>query len=391
MSQRNSACRGFVVFALILFLTAGALPVCRAQAQVLRRPQVRAGSAENDGQSNSSQNNSSTPSPGDWQQLVKLTVGPGNPTFFFANSVGISGDTAVVSASPGDVTAIAGFVFVKSAQGWANTVPVGGLKLPGSIVFMTYAAIDGDTIVIGAPSQSPANPSYAYVFVKPAGGWTNMTPTAVLTPSDTMDGYFGGSVAIEGDTIVVGDSGYDSDPGAVFVYVKPAGGWANMTQTAKLTASDGVLNDDLGESVSIHGTTIAVGAPQIEESVPGGKAYIFVQPAGGWANMTQTAELTVPTAPEGSDIGTSIYVNDSWVLAGAPSFSNGGNGSAYVFSKPASGWANMTATAKLTAGDAWPGWEFGESVSGSGNIAIVGSSRRGLPPFGLEGGIYVFK
>jgi len=338
------------------------------------------------------QENTAAPSPGDWQQLVKLT-GQDQAIFYFGNSVGISGDTVVVADSPGGADDIAAFVFVKSAQGWANTVPAGALELPpGSRFFLVWAAIDGDTVVIGAPSTGAGYPSYAYVFVKPAGGWTNMTPTAVLTPSDTIDGYFGQSVAVQGNTIVVGDPGFESSPGAAYVYVKPAGGWANMTQTAKLTASDGMIDDNLGESVSVHGTTIAAGASQNEEYDTSGKAYVFVQPAGGWTNMTQTAELTVPTAPEGSDIGTSIYVNDSWVLAGAPSFGNSGfPGSAYIFSKPASGWANTTATAMLTPVDQRPDSEFGWSVSGSGEIAVVGAPRRGAPPFGLEGGVYVFK
>jgi hypothetical protein len=108
--------------------------------------------------------------------------------------------------------------------------------------------------------------------------------------------------------------------------------------------------------------------------------------------MTQTAELTVPTAPEGSEIGFSVFTNDSWVVAGAPSVENDGfSGSAYVFSKPASGWSDMTATATLTPADQRPDSEFGWSVSGSGNFAVVGSPRRGAPPFGLEGGVYVFE
>lgn len=331
-------------------------------------------------------------SPGDWQQLAKLISGRGEVTNFFGSSVGISGDTVVIASGTNEVNSIAGFVYLKSALGWANTVAVGGLKIPRSEIFFANAAIDADTIVIGAPSQNAENPSYAYVFVKPATGWTNMTPTAVLVPSDAMDGYFGESVSIQGDTIVVGDPGFESSsPGAVYVYSKPAGGWQDMTQTAKLAATNGAPEDALGDSVSIHGTTIAAGAPQIEESGTSGKAYIFVEPAGGWTNMTQTAELTIPSAQEGSDIGTSIYVNDRWALVGAPSFSNCCSpGAAYVFSKPASGWTNMTETATLTPGDQRPGSEFGDSVSGSGNFAVVGADRHGAPPFGLEGGVYVF-
>jgi hypothetical protein len=340
-----------------------------------------------------SSNTATGVSPGDWQQLVKLISGRGEATDFFANSVGISGDAVVVASDTNYVNTVAGFVYVKSTSGWASPLPVAGLKLPSPVDrIFTYVAIDKDTVVIGTPSGFSGYPSYAYVFVKPANGWKNMMPTAVLTPSDSMDGYFGQSISVWGDTVVVGDPAFESSsPGAVYVYTKPAGGWQDMTQTAKLTASDGVADDALGDSVSIRGTTIAAGAPQLPGSGGGGKAYIFVEPAGGWANMTQTAELTVPTSPAGSDIGTSIYVNDSWALVGAPSFSNCCvPGSAYVFSKPASGWTNMTETATLTPGDQRPGSEFGESVSGSDNVAIVGADRRGAPPFGLEGGVYVF-
>jgi hypothetical protein len=378
MSLRSPAISSF----LILLLSCGLAVFCSAQG-LPHGPDARGKQL---------QENTGTPSPGDWQQLVKLISDRGDAAFYFGNAVGISGDTVVVGASTGGVSEIAGFVYLKSAQGWADTVPVGGLKIPGSDIFLAWAAIDGDTVVIGAPSLGAGYPSYAYVFVKPATGWTNMTPTAVLTPSDSIDGLFGRSVSIQGDTIAVGDSGTDS-PGAVYVYTKPVDGWQDMTQTAKLTASDGMINDNLGQSVSVHGTTIAAGAPQNEEYDVAGKAYVFVEPVGGWTNMTQTAELTVPAAPEGSDIGTSVYVNDSWVLAGAPSFGNSGfSGSAYVFSKPASGWANATATATLTPGDSqMADMEFGWSVSGSGNIAVVGAPRRGQPPFGLEGGVYVFK
>jgi len=331
------------------------------------------------------------PSPGDWQQLAKFVSGRGLATDFFGNSVGISGDTVVVSSETNYVNAIGGFVFLKSTQGWGNTPPVAGLKLPSPVDrILVFVAIDADTIAIGCPSYGPGYPSYVYVFVKPATGWANMTPTAVLTPSDTIDGYFGRSLSVSGNTIVVGDSGYNSSGGAVYVYVKPASGWTDMMETAKLTASDGILNDLLGNSVSISGTTIAAGAPQLDSGTTG-KAYVFVEPAQGWTSTTQTAELTVPDALE-VDIGSSISTNGSLVIAGAPSFSNGAPGAAYLFVKPPSGWTNMTETATLTPGDGqWDYAEFGGSVAVSGEFVVAGSSRRGAPPFTGEGGVYVFK
>ena len=80
-----------------------------------------------------------------------------------------------------------------------------------------------------------------------------------LTASDSENGNnFGYSVAIDGNTVVVGT--IDSSVGEAYVFVKPAGGWKNMTQTAKLTASDGVEGNEFGDWVAIDGNTIAVGA-----------------------------------------------------------------------------------------------------------------------------------
>jgi hypothetical protein len=162
-----------------------------------------------------------------------------------------------------------------------------------------------------------------------------------------------------------------------------------MTETAKLTASDGVLSDELGYSVAINGDTVAAGAPQYLETGPIGKAYVFVEPAGGWKDMTQTAELTSPDA-QSSGIGFSIALSANTVLAGSP-FGDTIDGAAYAFTKPVSGWANMTETATLTPGDnqSVEGL-YGWCVAISGQIAAVGSVRRGIPPFGVEGGVYVF-
>ena len=91
-----------------------------------------------------------------------------------------------------------------------------------------------------------------------------MTQTAKLTASDGAAGDdFGSSVSISGNTVVVGARCHgrrNSHQGAAYVFTEPGSGWANMTQTAKLTASDGAADDDFGYSVSISGNTVVVGA-----------------------------------------------------------------------------------------------------------------------------------
>jgi len=331
-----------------------------------------------------------TLSRGDWSELSKLI--PGHPyTFNFGTSVAIAGDTVVVAAQNSYTVA---YVFVKTSAGW-GTLPVAGLSLPpSSNGTLGPVAIDGDTIVIGDFSGGTGYPSYAYVYVKPAGGWKDMLPTAVLTPSDTVDGCFGTSVAINGDTIVVGDVGgclFTTAIGSAYIFVKPAGGWVDGTQTAKLTASDVLMTDSFGESVSISGSTVAVGAPQFLTGP--GKAYVFVQPASGWADMTQTAELTASDGQTEFEVGFSVCVGGDNILAGAPSIYNLDYppGNAYLFTKPPGGWVDMTQTAELLPGSTRPNQNFGSSVTISGNLAAVGAPRFGNPPNSLEGAIYIFQ
>jgi hypothetical protein len=111
-------------------------------------------------------------------------------------------------------------------------------------------AVRGNTLVVGAPGAA----GKAYVFTKPKSGWKNEPPFATLAPSDegTRD-YFGLSVAIDGDTVAVG--AYHHNPSTVYVFTRPRAGWSDgvITETAKLTASDGVPDDQFGGSGKVHG------------------------------------------------------------------------------------------------------------------------------------------
>lgn len=329
-------------------------------------------------------------SPGSWSQLAKLS--PPGCCVGLTNAVAISGDTIAVSLIPlSTKNNEVAKVFVKGAQGWRDsTVPTATLLGPiQNEPYIAPVAISGDTVVTAGNIGDA--PGFAYVYVKPAAGWTNMSaPTAVLTSSDNnLD--FGVSVSVNGDTVVVGSNGYFSGtPGAAYVFVKPAGGWHSMTETGKLTSSDGMKYDLFGWSVSASGKTIVVGAPQFGDIVnPGrGKAYVFIQPSGGWTSMTQTAELTGSDSVNRDAFGFSVSVDANVIVAGAY-VHNGFLGEVYVYQKPSSGWANMTQTAALTPADSVIG-EFGYALAISGKIVAIGAPYRGLPPNSSEGAIYVF-
>ncbi len=313
-----------------------------------------------------------------WIRKAKLTASDGATSDYFGYSVAISGDTIVVGAECDDSWRGSAYVFVKPAGGWGNMTQTAKLTASdraANDLFGISVGISGDTVVVGAVWKASRRGA-AYVFVKPAGGWSDMTQTAKLTAADgEKNDWFGVSAAISADAIVVGAEGDDFWKGSAYVFVKPAGGWSDMTQTAKLTASDGAGDDRLGDSAAISGDTIVVGA--IYDDSDRGAAYVFVRPTNGWSDATQTAKLTASDGSASDYFGGSVAISDDAIVVGANGVQSY-TGAAYVFVKPAGGWGDMTQTAKLTASDG--AMYVGESVAISGNTAVVSAG----------GSMYVF-
>ncbi|MGH9224404.1 MAG: FG-GAP repeat protein, partial [Acidimicrobiales bacterium] len=298
----------------------------------------------------------------------------------FGVSIGMSGDTIVVGQTP-DLEndgwgPEAAYVFVRPAGGWADATQTAKLTAVGGSgnagrAFGTSVATAGDTIVVGADFESVGGnyrQGSAYVFVRPAGGWVDMTPTAKLTAADGgAEERSGISVAIEGGTIVVG-AAFAKGPvgvedGAAYVFARPAGGWANATQSAKLTGGrpDGLL----GWSVAIAGDTIVAGA--VERSYGQGSANVFVRSTGGWADMTQpTATLRAADGHIHDHFGRSVAIAGDTIVVGTHV------DGAYVFVRPAVGWADATQTAKLTSSDGEAYADGGWSVAIAGNTIVAG-------------------
>lgn len=149
--------------------------------------------------------------------------------------------------------------------------------------------MNGDTVAVGADGgfSGGIGTGSAYVFVKPAGGWAGaITQDAKLSASDGAEGdVFSSSLAVSGGTVVVGadrdDIGANSDQGSGYVFVKPVGGWAGtLTENAKLTASDGTVNGSFGGSVAIDGDTVASAGSRTTSDRFFPSGYVFVKPAG---------------------------------------------------------------------------------------------------------------
>jgi hypothetical protein len=339
-----------------------------------------------------------------WVQVAEVAASDGGNSDEFGWSVA-AGNNVVVVGAPfhtvgSNVEQGAAYVFVEAGSGWANMTETAELTASDGVAdayFGNSVAIDGNTIVVGAPGTTiGGNPRQgsAYVFVEPAQGWTNMTQTAELAASDGYVGdNLGNSVSISNNTIAAGapyaSVGSNYEQGAAYVFVQPANGWINMTQTAKLTASDGASGDILGVAVNIYGNTVAAGASEatVDGDPSAGAAYVFVESNNGWSDMTQTAKLTATDAAMDDYFGSAIDMTSNTIVVGAPSdFS----GAVYVFVQPPNGWANMTQTAELTPSINTVELLLGSSVAISGNIVVGGAVAAGVGGNQNQGQVLVF-
>lgn len=246
-------------------------------------------------------------------------------------------------------------------------------------------AIDGNTAVVGAYHDDGlfGNLGAAYVYVRSGTGWTQQ---AKLVPSDagTADEFFGYSVGIFGDTIVVGASGFqigsNIHQGAVYIFVRSGTTW---TEQAKLTAPDGAMGDELGASVSIEGDTVVAGSRLDDDGAIGqGSVHVFTRAGSVWSHQ----QKLIASDPAAVDFfGSSTAISGETLVVGAAGKSSG-RGAVYVFVRSGVTWTEQQ---KIVAFDAQPLDLFGTSVGISGETIIVGASDDD-EVFGNQGSAYVF-
>ena len=320
-------------------------------------------------------------------QIAKRTASDGGGSDEFGNSVAVDGDTMVAGAQYDDENGYysgAAYVFTRQSGVWSQVAKLTAFNGGGGDEFGNSVAVDGDTVVVGAHNDDDngSNSGAAYVFAKPGTGWATTTETAKLTAFDgAADDQFGYSVAVEGDTVVVSAYGDDDDgqgSGSAYVFVKPSTGWSSTSTAAKLTASDGDTNDRFGKSVAVDGDTVVVGAYRDDDNGSNsGSAYVFVKPETGWTSTSTAAKLTASDGDENDEFGHSVAVDGDMVVVGAWVDDDIGlySGSVYVFEKPGSGgWVTATEGTKLTASDGATGDWFGGSVALDGDRMAVGAS-----------------
>ena len=241
--------------------------------------------------------------------------------------------------------------------------------------FGDTVALSGDTALVGCPGETVSgytDAGAAYVYTRSGTNWTQQAE--LDDPQPAVGEQFGDSVALDGDTALVGEYfktiNGQIEAGAVYVYTRTGETWAYQAEL-----SSGVAGDYFGSGMALDGDTALVGATL--------RGYIYVRSGTTW---TQQAELSDPDPAAGAFGYSSVALSGGTAVIGAPAANGNGwyeAGAAYVFVRSGTTWTQQV---ELTASDAVEQDGFGNSVAIDGDTALVGCSNK---TFGA-GAAYVY-
>ncbi len=330
----------------------------------------------------------------------KLAITDAELADHFGSAVAIDGNIAVIGVPDDDEAGThtgAAYVFRRDTSGnWLQEAKLIAEDAAPGDKFGTSVAVDGTRIVVGAPYRDTwaDDNGRAYIFMYIGAG--NWLQEAFLNPLFAQqDSHFGWSVDISGDTIVVGmplrkgDGGEASGKAEIFHRDPDPGGWHRET-----VLSGDAAYQYFGTSVAIEDDTIMVGIPgESSQFNNAGAAKIFLRDASDIWNF-QTM-LTASNAAAEDQFGLDIAISEDTVVVGAPSnYPVGGkSGSAYVFVRETGG--NWSEQDKLTANDAQAEDLFGGSVAIDASSVVVGAPGKrtviGCPSCIFSGAAYFFQ
>ncbi len=332
-----------------------------------------------------------------WRHEAKLVASDGDGADQFGTAVALTDGVAIVGAiadeDPHGDEGGSAYVFERADGSWSEQAKL--VSDDGRLLDSFGAAVtlsdDGTTAVVGAPGHRGNNGNDAgavYLFARTADGWTQETKLAPIL-LDRAD-FFGQTVAIDGDTLLVAAPG-DEDPngskaGTVYPFRRTASGW---DRGGRIAPDDETAKQRFGSSLAIADNRIAVGAPgHSENGSHSGAAYVFERANSTW---TQRAKLLPDDGGESDRFGFAIGVQDEAVLVSAPRDDepNGlKGGSAYLFELAEDGWTQRD---KFSARHGRPEDNFGWSVSVESGMALCGVPREGLDAGHSAGAAHLYR
>jgi hypothetical protein len=245
-----------------------------------------------------------------WTQQARLLASGVGASDGFGRVLSLDGDHLVVAAAGADNRAGAAYVFSRSGTVWAQQARVSASDTAAGDAFGRSVAVNGDTVLVGAPLKAAAAGSFAngaaYVFVRNGTAWPQQ---AKLVASTSADGdSFGSALAIEGDRAIIGAPLAANHAGSAYVFSRAGSVW---TQQAQLVAASSAAGDRFGWSVALSGNQAVVGAPYALASC--GASYTFASTASVWS---ETADALIGTSTLGDLAGWAVAADQGrWAVA----------------------------------------------------------------------------
>ncbi len=327
-------------------------------------------------------------------ESARLTAADGAAEDFFAAAVAISGNTAIVGAPRNDINTDAdqgaAYIFRQSGGVWTQEAKLKAATGAAGDFFGGSVAIRGDTAIVGAylaDIGANANQGAAYVFTRSAGVWTQQDK--LKAGAGAADDLFGFSVGLGDDVALIGahlaDAGGGANQGAAYVFTRSGGVWS---EHQKLSAPDAAANDLFGLSLALDAGTAVIGASgKIERGDAGaGAAYAFTLSNGIWAVQQK---LLPDISAAGNFFGAAVALSGDTALIGSVGDDIGANadqGSASIFVN----CTGLSREQELIANNGLPGDGFGNAVAISGDTAVIGAPQNDLGGSTDQGSAYVF-
>jgi hypothetical protein len=308
-----------------------------------------------------------------WVEEAKLTASDADSSDHFGWSVAISGDVAVIGSYADSDTLIdeygSVYIFRYDGSSWVEEAKLTASDADTSDHFGWSVAVEGDVVIAGAyaDDDSGSESGSAYVFRYDGLSWIE-DEKLVASDADTSD-YFGRSVAVSGDVVIIGAEGNDgriTDTGSAYVFRYDGTMWI---EEAKLYALDGRADDLFGSSVSLSGDVAIIGSYRnIFLGTESGQTYLFHYDGTRWE------ETTIMYTSDGDSLdffGQTVSISGGVAVIGAyQDDDNGDNsGSAYVFETG----RYFDKEEKKLASDGKGSDNFGLAVSVSGDVALIGA------------------
>ncbi|MCP3920396.1 MAG: hypothetical protein GY711_33125 [bacterium] len=335
-----------------------------------------------------------------WSSGLKLEASDGVSDAFFGTSVSLDGNVALIGARGDDDHGYwSGSAYVfrydEQSQAWSQEDKLTAADAAGSDEFGSAVSVSGDLAVIGAPwDDDVGNQSgSAYVFQYHSGSQSWIQRKKLVASDGVAYAHFGDAVSISADRVLIGASEDDENgykAGAAYVYRDETGS-NTWPQETKLIASDGDSMDKFGDAVSISAGRALMGAPSDEHSGSfSGSAYLANLGGGSAGTLNEDAKILASDGDNGDKFGHAVSISNGLAIFGAEQDEPAGtwSGSAYV-GRYDSGTGTWIEEAKLVASDADSDDFFGESVSISGDVAVVGAYQD--EDNSQSGSAYVFR